>query len=161
MIQGDDTTGPILVAYDGSDFAKAAIKVAAAQLAPGREAIVLTVCEPLEAIPFLGMGGAGIDQNTIDTIVADTKSGAAKVADEGVELARAAGLDARALVETGDPPWQRITEVADKEHAGVIVLGSRGRSGLRYALLGSVATAVAHHSKRPVLIVHDGSEDPA
>jgi hypothetical protein len=34
---------PILIAYDGSDFAKSAITQAAEQLANGRRAIVLTV----------------------------------------------------------------------------------------------------------------------
>ena len=37
--------------------------------------------------------------------------------------------------------------------AGVIVVGSRGRSMIREALLGSVARAVLHHAHRPVLVV--------
>jgi nucleotide-binding universal stress UspA family protein len=32
------------------------------------------------------------------------------------------------------------------------VLGSHGRSGAAYLAMGSVATAVAHHAKVPVLI---------
>jgi nucleotide-binding universal stress UspA family protein len=35
----------------------------------------------------------------------------------------------------------------------VEVLGSRGRSGGRSALLASVSYGVVHHSRRPVLIV--------
>ncbi len=48
--------------------------------------------------------------------------------------------------------WQRIVQVADENDAAVVVIGSHGRSGVSYVTMGSVATAVAHHSKRPVLI---------
>jgi nucleotide-binding universal stress UspA family protein len=147
-------TRPVLIAYDGSDFAKAAIEDSARQLPPGREVVVLTVHEPMEAIPFLGLGGAAINQETVDAILTDIESGAEKAAAEGVRLAQDAGLSASALVEIGAPAWQRIIEVADERDAGLIVLGSRGHSGVGSVLLGSVATAVAHHSKRSVMIVH-------
>jgi nucleotide-binding universal stress UspA family protein len=144
----------VLLAYDGSDFAKAAIEDLARQLVPGRQVIVLTVREPLESIPFLGVGGVALDQSAVDAILSETESGAQRIAEEGADLAREAGLEAEALVEIGNPVWRCITEVADKQDAGLIAIGSHGRSGLSYVLLGSVATAVALHSKRSVLIVH-------
>ena len=49
--------------------------------------------------------------------------------------------------------WRAILDAAEEEDAGVLVLGSRGRSGVRSALLGSVSYGVAHHSTRPLLIV--------
>ena len=49
---------------------------------------------------------------------------------------------------TGGPAWNRIVEAADERDADLIVIGSRGRSGLKYAMLGSVAAAVSQHSKR-------------
>ena len=154
MAAPDPDTRPVLIAYDGSDFAKAAIEEAARQLAPKREAIVLSVREPTDAIPFLGVGGMPADQGTVDAVLADTESGAEEVAAEGARLALDAGLGASASVELGSPVWQRIVEVADERDAGLIVLGSRGHSGLSYVLLGSVATAVAQHSKRSVMVVH-------
>lgn len=154
MPERSPDTRPVLVAYDGSDFAKSAISEAARQLAPDREVIILTVREPLEAIPFLGVGGVGANQNAVDALVADTESGAEEAAAEGVRLAGEAGLKARAQIELGSPIWRRIVEVADEQDVGLIVLGSRGHSGLSYVLLGSVATAVAQHSRRSVLIAH-------
>jgi hypothetical protein len=44
---------------------------------------------------------------------------------------------------------------SDDHDASLIVLGSRGRAGLAGFLVGSAAGAVAAHSRRPVLIVHD------
>lgn len=154
MTPPQSSSGPVLIAYDGSDFAKAAIADAARQLAPGRAALVLSVIQPLEAIPFLGLAAGAPDEQAVDSITADTESGADQVAEEGTHLAREAGLDATALVEIGTPVWQRIVEVADEREASLIVLGSRGRSGLAYVLLGSVAAAVVQHSKRTVMVVH-------
>ena len=42
------------------------------------------------------------------------------------------------------------------EDARVIAIGSRGHSGLKSALLGSVSHGVANHSTRPVLLVRGG-----
>jgi nucleotide-binding universal stress UspA family protein len=157
MTPAENSDGPVLIAYDGSDFAKAAIADAARQLAPGRATLVLSVIQPLEAIPFLGIAAGAPDEGAVKAIVTDTESGADQVAEEGARLARDAGLDATALVEIGSPVWQRIVEVADERGASVIVIGSRGRSGLSYVLLGSVAAAVVQHSKRTVLVVHPSS----
>ena len=46
--------GPVLIAYDGSEYAKAAIKQAGEQLRDGRPAIVLTVWQPFGATGFVG-----------------------------------------------------------------------------------------------------------
>jgi nucleotide-binding universal stress UspA family protein len=150
----NDNSGPVLIAYDGSDFAKTAIDEAASQLGPGRKAIVLTVWEPLEQLPFLGVRGIASDAGAVETVVAETRSGAEEVAKEGAELASAAGFEAQAETASGDPAWRQIVEIAEERDASLIVIGSRGHSGLSYVLLGSVATAVSQHSKRPVLIVH-------
>ncbi len=150
----DENSAPVLIAYDGSEFAKVAIAEAARQLGAGRTAIVLTVSEPLERIPFLGAGGVPLDSTSVKGILDAANQGAQKVAEEGVQLARDAGLEAEPLVVTGGPIWNRIVEAADQLGASLIVIGSRGRSGLTYAVLGSVAAAVAQHSKRSVLIVH-------
>jgi nucleotide-binding universal stress UspA family protein len=150
----NESGAPVLIAYDGSEFAKAAIADAGSQLVPGSSAIVLTVSEPLESIPFLGAAGVPLDSTSVEGILDAAKAGADKVAEEGAQLAREAGFEAEPLVETGGPTWNRIVEVADQRDARLIVIGSRGRSGLSYAVLGSVAAAVAQHSKRSVLIVH-------
>ncbi|MCP4597665.1 universal stress protein [Neptuniibacter sp.] len=50
-------------------------------------------------------------------------------------------------------PWKVIVDVADEIDADVIVMGTRPHTGLGHALMGSTATKVMNHSKRPVLIV--------
>jgi len=138
---------PILFAYDGSDYAKTAIKQAAEQLQNGRRAIVLTVWQRFRAA-FVGVGvaPAGLEHGL--------EHDARRVAEEGARLARRAGFDAQPAVERGDPVWLRIVEVADERDVGIIVLGSAGRTGIPRVLIGGEAGAVASHSRRPVLIMH-------
>ncbi len=145
--------GPVLFAYDGSAHAKAAIEEAGRQLRTGRGAIVLTVWEPLESIPFIGAPLTSLPRGVIDEV----EERARQVAVEGAELARGSGFDAEPLIERGAPAWTRIVELADQNKAAIVVLGSHGRTGLGYALMGSVATAVAQHVKRPVMISHAAS----
>jgi nucleotide-binding universal stress UspA family protein len=50
-------------------------------------------------------------------------------------------------------PYEEIVRTAEEEHAGMIVMGTHGRSGLNRALLGSVAERVIRLAPCPVLTV--------
>lgn len=50
-------------------------------------------------------------------------------------------------------PVSRILEVAKKEEVGMIVMGSKGETGLKHLLVGSIAEQVVHLSPIPVTIV--------
>ena len=81
-----------------------------------------------------------------------------RLADEGVRIAQEAGLEAEPLaVKATGPVWKTIVEIADRHDAATIVMGSRGLTGLRAMLLGSVSSAVVHHADRPTLIVRQPS----
>ena len=62
------------------------------------------------------------------------------------------GLDAHTEMRFGHPV-ETIVDAADKMDADVIIIGTHGRTGVKRALLGSVAERVARHASRPVLIV--------
>jgi nucleotide-binding universal stress UspA family protein len=149
-----ENSAPVLVAYDGSAFADAAIDEVAGLLGPGRRLVVLTVSEPMEGIPFLGSAGVPIDSNSMDAVLAAARSGAEATAERGCDRARELGLEPEAKILTGGPTWERIVAGAEEVEAELIAIGSRGLSGVKHVLLGSVAAAVAQHSRRSVLIVH-------
>ena len=56
------------------------------------------------------------------------------------------------LLVTGTPV-KRIVEIAEKKQAGMIVIGSHGRTGLSGLLLGSKAGQVVQLSSVPVTVV--------
>lgn len=56
------------------------------------------------------------------------------------------------MLVTGLPPG-RIVEVADRIGADLVVVGSRGRTGMQHVLLGSVAQRVAQIASVPVTVV--------
>jgi nucleotide-binding universal stress UspA family protein len=141
--------GPVLFAYDGSDLAKLAIDEAGRQLVAGREAIVLTVWQPFN-VGFVPSTGLEFDAAQ----ALEVKHAAEQTAQEGASLAQAAGFRARSAALEAAPAWKQIVSCADERDASLIVLGSHGHSGLSDVLVGSVASAVAAHSRRSVLIVH-------
>ncbi|MEV0202604.1 universal stress protein [Nonomuraea sp. NPDC050691] len=70
-------------------------------------------------------------------------------------MARASGIAEvtyRAVADR-ESIWKTIVDVADELDAALIVTGSRGLSGARSVLLGSVSNHVLHHAHRPTLIV--------
>lgn len=145
------TTRPILIAYDGSPNARAAVATAG-HLFPGAPTVVLYAREPLEAVAAHLEGHPALEQlRAADGRALDASQ---RVAAEGTEQARAAGLDASPRVaSTGQTAAEAIIDAADAIDAAAIVLGSRGRRGLRAAVLGSTSTTVLHHSRRPTVVV--------
>ena len=67
------------------------------------------------------------------------------------DSAKTVGLKIEKISELGHPPT-RILEVASGYD--LIIMGSRGMSGIKAALLGSVSHTVSQQAKCPVLIVH-------
>ena len=74
--------------------------------------------------------------------------------DRRVAEAAAAGLQARAVMQSGQP-WRVIVDRARAERADLIVIGTRGLGGIQRAFLGSVADRVIRLAACPVLTVHE------
>jgi nucleotide-binding universal stress UspA family protein len=147
--------GPVLFAYDGSAHARAAIERAGAVLQHG-PAVVATAWTSFEdAAPaaLLAMPKDMVGE-AVRTLDDANREEAEACAAEGAELASAAGFDAEPrAVRAGGPFFAALLKAADELDASAIVAGSRGRSALRAAVLGSVSTGLLHHTSRPVMVV--------
>ncbi len=78
---------------------------------------------------------------------------ARKTLDDQLERLEASdGTTAQAHLSFGGPP-EEIVAVAEAIGAGLIVMGSRGRGGIRRALMGSVSDLVMRHAHCPVFVV--------
>jgi universal stress protein A len=62
------------------------------------------------------------------------------------------GVTVETLARVGHPEHE-IVDTAQAIQAGMIVMATHGRSGLRRAILGSVAEAVLRHAPCPVLTI--------
>jgi nucleotide-binding universal stress UspA family protein len=78
---------------------------------------------------------------------------ARKTLDDAVGRLEAAGGEvAQAHLKVGGPS-EEIVALAEELGAGLIVMGNRGRGGVRRALMGSVSDSVVRHAHCPVLVV--------
>jgi len=145
----------ILVCYDGSADAQAATD-RAGELMPGQAATVLTIWEPfVGVVAHMGLGMEvwpdGIDPQHMDELA---ERAARDRAEQGVERASDAGLNPQPRTHArGATIVETILSEADDVGADVIVLGTRGLTGLKSLLLGSVSHAVLQHADRPVMVV--------
>jgi nucleotide-binding universal stress UspA family protein len=155
-VQGRTTSadGPLLLCYDGSADAAHAIE-RAGELFAGRRALVVMVWHQ----PLAGLGGiawSGESPSMVDVPELDREAAekAGRVAAAGVRLAVQAGLVAEPLAVQGSGSvWRTILDLAERNDAAAIVMGSRGLTGLRSMLLGSVSSAVVGHADRPTLVI--------
>jgi nucleotide-binding universal stress UspA family protein len=143
----------ILIAYDGSEDAKAAI-AEAGRLFPGEPTTIAQVWQHFVDTMARSGASAGllVDYDAVDDA---TKHGAAERAREGADLATAAGLTevtAVTVAVTTNLADAILAEAAAVD-ARAIVLGSRGLGSVKAFFLGSVSSAILHHADRPVVIV--------
>ncbi len=149
----------VVLCVDGSESSTGAAATGLARLAPGGRTIVLTVVEGSDPTLVTGVSGAAGGTMTPEQL---TELEDVRVR-EGEELlhdvVEALGLpDAERQVAMGDPGTE-IALFAREVGATVLVVGSRGRGGIKRALLGSVSDRLVRHASCPVLVVRDDVED--
>jgi nucleotide-binding universal stress UspA family protein len=150
---------PVLIAHDGSPGSAAAIQAAGKLLGP-RRATVATVWSPI-VVPAPDIGGAPSHPAYWSDLEPKVVEAAQQTAEQGARLARDAGFDAEARTASGAPAWRAIVSLAEELDAAAIVIGARGLSGFKSALLGSTSNAVLHHAKHPVVVVPPTEEEPS
>jgi len=143
----------ILLCYDGSPDAKTAVNVVG-HLFDGSTAVVLTVWYGLSEVVARAGSGLAAASLDFDGINHARELAARACAKEGTGHARAAGMPASALaVPCAESISKTILDQAAEVNADLIVLGSRGLSDVKAAVVGSVSRSVLHDADRPVLVV--------
>lgn len=136
----------ILVPVDGSEQSQTACDLAC-DMFPDAEVFVLHVINPADAGFRPEAAMPSFPSHWYD----QEQSKAESIFDEVEEEARCNEVEMKRRVEVGKPA-QTIVEMAKRENADHIVMGSAGRQGVSRLLLGSVAECVIRLSPVPVTV---------
>ena len=137
----------ILVPVDFSEHADSVIEWAA-HLAEEHGSRLLLLHAYHLPVEFQQVEGAYLPADFWNSVKDESKK---QLAVYGEQL-RARGLEVEELTREGYPATV-IEEAAEQLEADLIVIGSRGRSGLKHLLLGSIAERVVQKAPCPVLTV--------
>lgn len=141
----------ILVPVDGSDTAKQAWSTALsmAKSSGGRVRAVHVVEEMAYLSGYDQFGGYSGD------LIRVMKETGAKVLEEAMAAARAAGVEADNMLfdKFGERLGDTVADAAKLWNADLIVVGTHGRRGLGRVLLGSGAEQIIRQAPVPVLVV--------
>jgi nucleotide-binding universal stress UspA family protein len=145
----------ILIPVDGSENAFRAAKSAISMAKKyGSELYLIHVSSLNQNLQLLGMYGAPYPDTIADRIEA-----AKLEAHPWFERIRKEAEDADVQVkgqEVIEGPLSIVGEIityAEKNNVDLIIIGSRGRTGFKRLLLGSVASGVVTYAPCPVLVV--------
>lgn len=143
----------ILVALDGSEHANHALTYAL-DLAEKYSAdmVLVSVIHPMY-IPLdeeSGFTSPQIMEQYLDTLNAYHKS----VLSKGLKKAKKLSPNLKVTTKlVKGRPADEIIKVATEGNVDLVVMGSRGRGGVKQLLLGSVSDRVADNAPCPILIV--------
>jgi nucleotide-binding universal stress UspA family protein len=137
-----------------SDLSKASAKAFATAVTLAKathvEMVILHVLVPfVPLVPESYIGGA-----TLDQINADARRWGVQQLAKLTAKAKGGGVRASGLIMTGDPAGQ-IVRAARAKRAGLLVLGTHGRTGLSRLFVGSVAQRVIASARCPVVTVRE------
>jgi nucleotide-binding universal stress UspA family protein len=144
-----DTPAPagyrrVLVPTDFSPDAERALELARALVAKtGGKLVVMHSYD----LPALLTGGAAIGQASLEKALQD--AGRERLAELRASLS---GVDAETVLEQGRPDMATL-DTAERTKAELVVMGTRGRTGLAHVVLGSTAERVIRRAHPPVITV--------
>jgi len=146
----------IVVGTDGSPTAQQAVNQAAdLAVATGADLHIVTAYRSPAAIGAMTATAAAAGMASVDCY--GLSDSLAKDAEAGLARAAATVAGRGVRVEShgaGGDPAEVILDVAEAVDADLIVVGSRGMTGAKRFVLGSVPNKVAHHACCNVMIVY-------
>ena len=137
----------ILLPVDGSEVSLKAVRFAIGLLQQGLSGslVVANVQEPATFYEMVVAPDAEVLQKVSTAAGIDALEPAESLLME-------AGVVYEREIASGDPA-HTIVDIAERFACDMIVMGARGTSALRSALLGSVSNEVLHAARVPVMIV--------
>lgn len=141
----------VVIAFDGSDYAKHAMKFYADTVHTPKDNVIVVYCVELGEV--ITTAHFSVDQEAFKELIQRESD---KIKNKLVEFAvymREIKLNGIVKSTHASTPGLGVVNLASEFNADLIVTGSRGQGTLRRTFLGSVSDYILHHSKVPVLVV--------
>lgn len=140
----------IVVAFDGSDNSSRAVGVAAALASKFTSKLTVVHVYSSPVIPY---SVAGAMMPNFAELEQAAEDGARNTLAMGVQAAKNRGVEATGELLEASSTVQALVEFAANEKADLIVVGTRGMSGFKKLILGSVSSGLVSHASCSVLVV--------
>lgn len=138
--------GLIVAGVDGSEGATRGLQWAAGLAATAGDASVL-------AVHVLTYNQELLRDLTPDTMHAWRRDLEHQLRTSWAEPLVTAGVDHRTLLVEADSPAEGLMQVSEREHADLLVVGSKGHGSLTGRVLGSTSYKLTHHARQPIVVV--------
>lgn len=148
----------VLLATDGSPHARAAVALLGRFGLPRSAAVLLLHVVKMDDYVASRLLAAGRSDllKLADKLRLARKQAGTRVLELAQRTLKRHGVTADVLLKEGDPA-ETILHAAERLRTDLVVMGSRGLTGMRRLLLGSVSHKVARHSPCSVLVVRKNS----
>jgi len=142
----------LLLPIDGSELSLKALQVALQMLQQGLNATIVlaNVQEPANLYEMM----TAQDPEVLERVI---QAAGADILEPAQAMLTMAKVPFESEVGGGDPA-HTIVDIAERYRCELIIMGARGTSALRSALLGSVSNEVLHSARVPVMIVKADEE---
>ena len=141
----------ILVAFDGSRDSVRAVELASSlALRSGAELTVVHVF----ASPSIALSAtSGMPPPDFGVMETASREAGEKTLAEGVRIASVSGVKAKGELIEASSTVEAIVELSASIKSDLIVVGTRGMTGFKKLIIGSVSSGVVSHAHCPVLVV--------
>ena len=146
----------ILVPVDGSENAARAASVAIeyARKFEAEVFVIHVIAIPAHTLAEVEGGIGGLDSSESRQYFASARQNAKAIVDEVVKSAEAKNVKATGIIqEYSFSVVETIVDHAAKYNVDLIVIGTRGLTGFRKLLIGSISSGVVNHAHCPVLLI--------
>jgi nucleotide-binding universal stress UspA family protein len=140
----------IVVAFDGSENSIRAVKVAAGMAAKFGSELVVAHVYSSPVIPYSVAGAPVPNYAELEKVAEDS---AKSTLSRGVLVARDGGVAAKGELLEASSTVQALTEFTASQKADLLVVGTRGMTGFKKLILGSVSSGLVGHASCSVLVV--------
>lgn len=144
----------VLCAVDASVHSRNAFDWYLSNVWTSGDLVVVVYCPEVPNLPYLSFKkGIALPVDKWKDLMSEVHKRTWKLEEEYEFKCRERKLSYKVVAETGGHPGESICQLAEREGAGMIVMGSRGMGAVKRFFLGSVSEYVVRHSSIPTVVI--------